>query len=88
MAQTYCVKCHAKTNSVSEKLEVTATGRKKLVGKCVVCSTSKHTFVSKDGTIKVKTPAEEAIAKEKKEKTKNKRKALQLARSIMAEKGS
>ncbi|CAJ0861297.1 6350_t:CDS:2, partial [Entrophospora sp. SA101] len=23
MAQTYCVKCHAKTNSVSERLETT-----------------------------------------------------------------
>jgi Domain of unknown function (DUF5679) len=88
MAQTYCLKCRDKTNSVSEKLETTTTGRKRLVGKCVICGTSKHTFVSKDGSIKVKTPAEEAIAKEKKEKAKNKRKALQLARSIMAEKSS
>jgi hypothetical protein len=86
MAQTYCVKCRAKTNSVSERVEVTAIGRKKLVGKCVVCGTSKHTFVSKNGVVKVKTPAEEAIAREKKEKAKNQKKALQLAKKILANK--
>jgi hypothetical protein len=84
MTQTYCVKCHTKTNSVSEKLEITATGRRRLVGKCVICGTNKHTFVSKDGTIKVKTPAEEAIAKEKKEKAKTKKKALQLAKEMLS----
>ncbi|CAJ0829872.1 5941_t:CDS:2 [Entrophospora sp. SA101] len=86
MAQTYCVKCRAKTNSVSERLETTESGRKKLIGKCVVCGTNKHTFVSKDGSIKLKTPAEEAIAKEKKERAKeNNKKALKLAKKIMAE---
>ena len=86
MAQTYCVKCRAKTNSASERLETTESGRKKLIGKCIVCSTNKHTFVSKDGSIKLKTPAEEAIAKEKKERAKENKKALKLAKKIMAEK--
>ncbi|CAJ0635358.1 7999_t:CDS:2 [Entrophospora sp. SA101] len=75
MAQTYCVKCCAKTNSTSEKLETAKSGRKKLIGKCIVCGTNKHTFVSKDGLIKLKTPAEEAIAKGKKEKAKEHKKA-------------
>jgi hypothetical protein len=86
MAQTYCVKCRDRTNSVSEKLETTEAGRKKLIGICSICNTKKHTFVSKDGTIKIKTPAEEAIAREKKEKAKKNKKALQLAKKIMAEK--
>jgi len=86
MTQTYCVKCRAKTNSVSERLEITTAGRKKLIGTCVVCGTNKHSFVSKDGTIKVKSPAEEAIAREKKEKAKNQKRALQLAKKIMADK--
>ena len=41
---------------------------------------------SNDGTIKIKTPAEEAIAKEKKERAKENKKALKLAKKIMAEK--
>lgn len=86
MAQTYCVKCRERTNSVSEKLETTEAGRKKLIGICSICNTKKHTFVSKDGTIKIKTPAEEAIAREKKEKAKKNKRALQLAKKIMAEK--
>jgi len=85
MAQTYCVKCRAKTNSTSEKLETTANGRKRLLGICSKCNTKKHTFVSNDGTIKIKTPAEEAIAKEKKEKAKNNKKALKLAKKLMAD---
>ena len=89
MTQTYCVKCRAKTNSVSERLEITTAGRKKLIGTCVVCGTNKHSFASKDGTIKVKTLAEEAIAREKKEKAKENKKALKLAKKILAErKGS
>src|SRR2546421_12869541 len=90
MVQTYCVKCHAKTNSVSEKLQITENGRNKLVGKCIVCGTNKHTFVSKDGKIKVKTPAEEAIFWEKKEKSKKTKeiKALKLIKKILAEKHS
>jgi len=83
MVQTYCVKCRAKTNSVSEKLETTENGQNRLIGKCVVCGTNKHTFVSKDGSIKVKTSAEEAIAREKKEKAKERKKALQLAKKIL-----
>ena len=86
MAQTYCVKCRDRTNSVSEKLETTEAGRKKLIGICSICNTKKHTFVSKDGLIKIKTPAEDAIAREKKEKAKKNKKALQLAKKIMAEK--
>lgn len=86
MAQTYCVKCRERTNSISEKLETTEKGWKKLIGICSICNTKKHTFVSNDGTIKIKTPAEEAIAREKKEKTKENRKALKLAKKIMAEK--
>lgn len=82
--QTYCVKCRTKTNSVSEKLETTASGRNRLTGKCVVCGTNKHTFVSKDGTIKIKTPAEEAILREKKEKAKEKKKAIRLAKQMLA----
>ena len=85
MSQTYCVKCRTKTNSKSEKLETTANGRKRLLGICSICSTKKHTFVSNDGTIKIKTPAEEAIAKEKKEKAKNNKKALKLAKKLMAD---
>lgn len=88
MIQTYCVKCRAKTNSVSEKLHTTESGRNKLVGKCVVCGTNKHTFVSKNGKIKEKTPAEEAIARKKKENAKKERNALKLARKILAEKSS
>lgn len=88
MVQTYCVKCRAKTNSVSEKFQITENGRNKLVGRCVVCGTNKHTFVSKDGKIKEKTPAEKAIAREKKENSKKERKALKLARKILAEKRS
>jgi len=88
MHHTYCVKCRDKTNSVSEKLETTTDGRKKLVGKCVVCGTNKHTFVSKDGSIKVKTPAEEAIVREKKEKARENKKALKLAKKILADKSS
>ncbi|CAJ0848604.1 4898_t:CDS:2 [Entrophospora sp. SA101] len=76
MSQIYCIKCHAKTNSASEKLEITESGRKKLIGKCIVCGTNKHTFVSKDGLIKLKTPAEEAIAKEKKERAKEHKRAV------------
>ncbi|CAJ0636232.1 13105_t:CDS:2 [Entrophospora sp. SA101] len=83
MVQTYCVKCRAKTNSASEKLETTGNGQNRFIGKCVVCGTNKHTFVSKDGSIKLKTPAEEAIAREKKEKAKERKKALQLAKKII-----
>ena len=49
MAQTYCVKCHDRTNSASEKLETTEKGRKKLIGICDICGTNKHTFVSTSG---------------------------------------
>ena len=82
---TYCVKCRDKTKSVSEKLETTENGRNRLVGICKVCNTKKYTFVSKDGTIKKKTASEIAEAKEKKEKAKNNRKALKLAKKILAE---
>ena len=82
---TYCVKCRNKTKSISEKLETTESGQNRLIGICKVCSTKKYTFVSKDGTIKKKTPTEIAEAKEKKEKAKNNRKALKLAKKILAE---
>ena len=86
MIQTYCAKCRARTNLVSEKLHTMESGRNKLVGKCTVCGTNKHTFVSKNGKIKEKTSAEEAIARKKKENAKKERKALKLARKILAEK--
>ena len=90
MTQTYCVKCRTKTNSASEVFQTTEKGQNKLVGKCIVCGTNKHTFVSKDGKIKVKTPAEEAIFREKKEKSKKAKeiKALKLVKKILAEKHS
>ena len=43
----------------------------------------KSTMLSKDGSIKVKTSAEEAIAREKKEKAKEQKEALQLAKKIL-----
>ncbi|CAJ0844320.1 14624_t:CDS:2 [Entrophospora sp. SA101] len=56
MVQTYCVKCRAKTNSASEKLETTGNGQNRFI---------------------------EAIAREKKEKAKERKKALQLAKKII-----
>lgn len=84
---TYCVKCRDKTVSSSEKLEPTTTGRMRLIGICKVCGTKKHTFVSKDGTVKKKTPAEIAEAKEKKEKAKKKNEAIKIIKKLLAEQG-
>jgi len=64
---------------ISKKFQITENGQNKLVGKCV-----KHTFVSKNGTIKEKIPAKEAIiTREGEGDVKKERNVLKLAKKIL-----
>lgn len=81
--KTYCVKCREKTNSHSENIVAREKGPNILTGICSVCSTKKSTFVSKDGTIREKTPAEVNEAKKKRLNNKKRREALRIVKKIL-----
>lgn len=45
MSEIYCIKCKNHTGSIKPKVVTTANNRKRLTGKCTVCSTMKSKFI-------------------------------------------
>ena len=78
MTQIYCNKCTKFTNTNSEELTTTKKGRTRVSGVCKTCGTKKGMFVSKDGTFTKKAGKELEEAKQSRQFSTLKKKALAI----------
>jgi len=86
MTLIYCLKCRARTETISQDFGVSTNGRNRVFGKCAICGTKKNLFVNNNGEYiekPEKTAEEKAEAERKRKELAFDRRAYRLGMKLL-----